>query len=180
MNSLLGARMFLYRPMLGSYLSFRAHGSTEPPDLSDRLGKECAAMSVETAEKIVTLIFYSLEPNESIGVLPWWYRVYYLHMAGTTFLAAMLGDLFTESASKSWHIMLAALHEHEELSQFVPQCITTFETLSERILASQKTVIKNSQGSKLEEVTAGLCFDEFLKDLDLDFNSFLFGPEDVT
>lgn len=180
MNSLLGARMFLYRPMLGSYLSFKAQGSTEPPDLSDRLVKEGAAMSVETAEKIVTLIFDSLEPNESIGVLPWWYRIYYLHMAGTTFLAAMLCDLFTESASKSWYRMLTALREHERLSQFVPQCITTFETLSERILVSQKSVIKNDQDSKLEEATAGFYFNEFLKDLDLDFNSFLFGPDDVT
>jgi hypothetical protein len=30
------------------------------------------------------------KPDESIGILPWWHRVLYLHVAGTTLMAATL------------------------------------------------------------------------------------------
>jgi len=135
-------------------------------------------MCVETAERIVTMILDSTEPNEAIGLLPWWYRVYYLHIAGTTFLAAMLGDLFTESVSQSWNSMLASLREHVHLSIFIPQCIATFQTLSERILETRNPRL-NGGDSALGDDTAGLCFDDLFKDFDLDFNSFLFGIEDL-
>jgi hypothetical protein len=136
-------------------------------------------MCVETAERIVTMILDSIEPNETIGILPWWYRVYYLHVAGTTFLAAMLGDLFTESVSQSWNSMLTSLREHVHLSIFIPQCITTFETLSERILKTRNPNINNGRDSALGDDTFGLCFDDLFQDLDLDFNSFIFGIEDL-
>jgi hypothetical protein len=74
-------------------------------------------MCVETAQKLTSLIIETLEPNQPMGLLPWWYRVYYLHIAGTNFLAAMFdADLFTTSVSQSWRDVLSALRAHEHLS----------------------------------------------------------------
>lgn len=162
--------------MLARYFSKQSHSNST--GLSPRLLRECAVMCVEMAEKIVTMILDSIESNEAIGLLPWWYRVYYLHIAGITFLAAMLGDLFTESVSQSWNSMLTSLREHVHLSIFIPQCIATFETLSQRILETRNPSVNSGGDSALDDDTAGLCFDDLFKDLDLDFSSFLFGIED--
>ncbi|KAJ5364248.1 uncharacterized protein N7496_009961 [Penicillium cataractarum] len=141
---LLGTRIFLYRPMLARYFSMKSsdQASTDIPSLSDRLFKECAGICVETAQKIVSMILDSLEPNVSMGLLPWWYRVYYLHIAGTTFLAAMLSDLFTESVSQSWHSMLTGLREHKHLS-FASQLLKRSQSgfLKREILISIKVEI---------------------------------------
>lgn len=156
--------------MLARY--FSKQPASTSTGLSPRLLRECAVMCVETAARIVTMIINSLDPNEAIGVLPWWYRVYYLHVAGTTFLAAMLGDLFTESVLQSWNSMLTSLREHMHLSTFIPQCIATFETLSERILETRNPNVNHGGGSALDAITPGLCGDDVFKDFDLDFSSY--------
>ncbi|OKO93840.1 hypothetical protein PENSUB_12119 [Penicillium subrubescens] len=92
----------------------------------------------------------------------------------------MLGDLFTESVLQSWNSMLTTLREHAHLSTYIPQCIATFETLSERILETRNPHVNNGVDSALDDYTAGLCFDDLFKDFDLDFNSFIFGIEDLS
>lgn len=164
--------------MLTRYFSKQSPSTST--GLSSRLLRECAVMCVETAERIVTMILDSIEPNEAIGLLPWWYRVYYLHIAGTIFLAAMLGDLFTESVLQSWNSMLTSLREHVHLSTFIPHCIRTFETLSARILETRNPNVNHCEDSPPDNDTAGLCFDDIFKDFDLDFNSFIFGIKDLS
>lgn len=136
-------------------------------------------MCVEAAHQITSLIVETPEPDESMGLLPWWYRIYYLHIAGTNFLAAMFGsDLFTESVSHSWHNVLSALRVHEHLSTYVPQCIRTFETLSTRILETRYSNPDGSGNATLEE-TSGLFGDDIFQDMGFDFDSFLYGTEDI-
>ncbi|KAF4231743.1 hypothetical protein CNMCM6805_010332 [Aspergillus fumigatiaffinis] len=183
---LLHSRIVLYRPMLAHLYSMKSHPATIrsqpiPPTLSDRLLRECAGMCVETAQKLTSLIIETLEPNQPMGLLPWWYRVYYLHIAGTNFLAAMFdADLFTTSVSQSWRDVLSALRAHEHLSMYVPQCIRTFELLSTRILETQYPTPDVTGGLPLEEATSGSLFDHIFQDLGFDCDSFLFGMEDFT
>lgn len=148
--------------------------------LSDRLLRECAGMCVEAAQKVTSLIIETLEPDESMGLLPWWYRIYYLHIAGTNFLAAMFGsDLFTESVAQSWHNVMSVLRAHEHLSTYVPQCIRTFETLSTRTLETRYPNPDGSGDVLLEEGTSGFFFDDIFKDVGFDFDNFLFDTEDI-
>ncbi|EAW06502.1 putative transcription factor [Aspergillus clavatus NRRL 1] len=183
---LLHSRIFLYRPLLARFYSMRSHTATatapqtsHPPSLSDRLLRECAGMCVEAAQKVTSLVIAALEPNEPMGLLPWWYRIYYLHIAGTNFLAAMFGaDLFTESVAQSWRDVLAALRAHEHLSTYVSQCIRTFETLSTRILETRYPT-PESGALPLEAGTSGLLFDDIFQDAGFDFDAFLFGMEEI-
>lgn len=137
-------------------------------------------MCVEAAQKVTSLIIETLEPDESMGLLPWWYRIYYLHIAGTNFLAAMFGsDLFTEPVSQSWHDVLSALGAHEHLSTYVQQCIQTFETLSTRMLEARYPDPNGSWDVPLEDETSGIFFDNIFQDVGFDFDNFLFGMEDI-
>ncbi|RAL02586.1 putative transcription factor [Aspergillus ibericus CBS 121593] len=132
---LLHTRICLHRPMLARYsLKSKtpppAHTSN-PPSLSDRLLRESATICIEAAQTITSLILEVHNPEEPIGLLPWWYRIYYLHIAGTIFLAAMFSsELFTISVSQSWKQVMSSLRAHEHLSTYIPQCIRTFETFS--------------------------------------------------
>jgi hypothetical protein len=171
--------------MLARFYSMKSRtgivqATSNPPSLSDRLLKECAEMCVEAAQKVTSLIIETLEPDESMGLLLWWYRIYYLHIAGTNFLAAMSGsDLFTESVSQSWHNVMSALRAYEHLGTYVQQCIRTFETLSTRILETRYPNPDGSGGVLLEEGTSGFFFDDIFQDMGFDFDNFLFGTEDI-
>lgn len=172
--------------MLARFYSVRSHTAavqvaSNPPSLGDRVLRECAGMCVEAAQKVTSLIIDTLEPDEPMGLLPWWYRIYYLHIAGTSFLAAMFGsDLFTESVSQSWHSAMSALRAHDHLSTYVPQCIRTFETLSTRILQTRYTNPDGSGNVPLEEGASSFSFDDIFQDVGFDFDNFLFGTEDIT
>ena len=134
-------------------------------------------MCVEAAQKLTSLVIETLEPDESVGLLPWWYRIYYLHIAGTNFLAAMfVSDLFTEPVSQSWHNVMSAFRAHEHLSRYVQQCIQTFETLSTRILEARYPNPNGNGDISFEQGTSGFSFED---DLGFDFDSFIFGMEDI-
>ncbi|KAK8122661.1 hypothetical protein PG984_011331 [Apiospora sp. TS-2023a] len=106
---LLHTRIFLHQHLLARFYSMKSHAVATPTtrtpssNLSDRLLRDCSGLCVESAQALVTLIVETLEPGEPLGLLPWWYRVYYLHIAGITFLAAMLTqELYTESVAQAW------------------------------------------------------------------------------
>ncbi|KAK2608940.1 hypothetical protein QQS21_002516 [Conoideocrella luteorostrata] len=183
---LLHTRIFLYRPLLARFYSVKTHTPTAgPPEsrksssLSDRLLKECAAMCVETAQRVTSLIIDTLEPGESIGLLPWWYRIYYLHIAGITFLAAMFTpELFDESISQSWRDVMSTLRSHVHLSAYVQQCIAIFETLSTRILETRKPKSDGGESVQPDEGADDFLMEDIFQDFGLDFNNYLFGTDD--
>ena len=136
-------------------------------------------MCVEAAQSLTSLIIESLEPDQSIGLIPWWYRIFYLHIAGTTFLAAMFGpELFTESVSQSWNDTISALRAHEHLSRYVQQCIRTFECLSTKILETRLPKRDSSFEIPLD-VHDEFCLDNIFPDEGLNFDNFLFGVDDI-
>jgi hypothetical protein len=153
--------------------------TSDPSSLSDRLLKECAGMCIEAAQRVTSLIIETIEPDQSMGILPWWYRIYYLHIAGINFLAAMFSpDLFTEPVSQSWDSVMSALRAHEHLSMFVQQCIETFETLSARIMESQHPAPTSNNNVALGKGAGGF-FNDIFQGENFDFDNFLFNAEDI-
>ncbi|PWY80813.1 hypothetical protein BO94DRAFT_520762 [Aspergillus sclerotioniger CBS 115572] len=171
---LLHTRIYLHRPMLARHYTVKSHPApvcTTPPSLSDRLLQDSATICIETARSITSLILETHDPNEPIGLLPWWYRIYYLHIAGTIFLAAMFGsDLFTTAVSQSWDQVMFALRAHEHLSTYVQQCVWTFESLSRRVLDAD---VPSQKG------IAGSFFDDIFQEVGFDFDNYLFGGQDT-
>lgn len=167
--------------MLARFCSFNssaAQTTTSSITLSDRVIRECAAMCIEAAQRLTLLVIETLEPNSPVGLLPWWYRVYYLHIAGINFLAAMFtSDLFTESVSKSWDTVMAALRAHNHLSGYVQECIWSFEMLSARALEAKlpKSCLNSVGGGNGDGVIPSESFlvDTLFQDIGFDFDDFL-------
>ncbi|CRG86535.1 putative transcriptional regulatory protein C757,04 [Talaromyces islandicus] len=171
------------RPMLARFYSLKSRtmtGETSiPPSLSDRLLRQWAGMCIEAAQKLISLVIETLEPANPIGILPWWHRIFYLHMGGINFLAAMFEpDLFTESVSQSWQDVLSALRAHDHLSTYVQQCIRTFETLSTRILQARHSIPDASSDVPFDEGSSGSFFDDLFQTMSCDFDSFPLGVDD--
>lgn len=133
-------------------------------------------MCVDAAQAVSSVVIETLEPDQPIGILPWGTRIYYLHIAGVIFLAAMIGDLFTDSVSRSWQDILVALRAHVHLSTYVQQCVWMFEALAEKI---SRTNCRLLQGGEPLMEGAGCCFDDVFQDFGLDFDEFLFRTEGV-
>ncbi|KAL2844398.1 fungal-specific transcription factor domain-containing protein [Aspergillus pseudodeflectus] len=213
-------RIFLYRPMLARIYSMASTPSTNSSPsslctprptsatctLNHRLLHNAATMCLEAAQRIATLIVETLQHDqaqaEPIGLLPWWYRLYYLHIAGANFLAAMISrELFTESVARSWEDVLGALRAHEHLCGYAVQCGRTFEMLARRIRrvgggggGDGGLGVGTFEGSvggagtnasagadvgasslEMDESPPGISFDELFQDIDFDMDGFLFG-----
>ncbi|KAL2848398.1 fungal-specific transcription factor domain-containing protein [Aspergillus pseudoustus] len=181
-------RIFLFRPMLARFYSMKPVSptpSTVAPSLSSPLLREGATLCIEAAQQIASLVLETMTaPAESVGILPWWYRIYFLHIAGSNFLAAMFRpELFTASVARSWDSVLLALRAHENLSLYITNCIHTLEALAAKINGTALHNIHNNlphEGSHLEQgrLAPELCFDDIFQDMNFDFDSFVFGAGD--
>jgi hypothetical protein len=182
---LMHTRIFMHRPILARFYSMRSHTAATPPGergptLSDRLFRECAGLCVDSAQALASLIIETLKPGESLGLLPWWYRIYYLHIAGTTFLAAMfVSNLYTDSVAQSWSSVISALREHQHLSAYVPECIYTFETLAARILKPQSLGFFDNIKTAFGDDDFSFVFDDLFYDTGLDFDKFVYSNDNV-
>lgn len=170
--------------MLARLYSLKSHTAAEatfrPPVIGDRVLIEGARMCAETAQDVTSMVIKTNDPHEPMGLFPWWYRIYYLHLAGITFLAAMFEpSLFTEMMRQSWQSLMSALRAHEHLSSYIPQCIQTFESLSTSILGAQHHRPEAGADIPLGEGISSFSFDDMFQDLDFDLDSFLFGTEDI-
>lgn len=159
----------------------RGHALTVPtpqapsssPTMSDRLLRECASMCLEAAQQVTSLIAETFNPTEPIGILPWWYRVYYLHIAGIHFLAAMFdSDLFTPTVEASWRQVLVILRAHQHLSLYIQQCVRTFETLAARILNAPNPNLEGNCGTHVEEDEPGFFLGDMFQDALFDLGDF--------
>ncbi|KAF5139451.1 Sorbicillinoid biosynthetic cluster transcription factor sor3 [Metarhizium anisopliae] len=138
--------------------------------ISDRLLQECARICLE----VTSLIAEIQDPSELMIILPWWYRVYYLRIAGTHFLAAMFAsNLFTLSIEQSFYQVLTTLKAHEHLSLNLHQCAQTFKTLSTRILNTRCSNSANHGAMPLDEAASGLFLYNIFQDVNFDLDDFL-------
>lgn len=167
--------------MLVRIYLLKSHAASFPaisktPTLSHRLQRECARMCLEAAQQITSLIVEHLLLKNRIGILPWWYRIYYLHIAGTHFLAAMFdSELFTPDIEKSWYQVLEALRAHEHLSLYVKQCIQTFETLSAKIRDPSPTYLDADHHITSSQKQCAFFLDDLFQDVNFQMDDILFG-----
>ncbi|KAJ5710584.1 hypothetical protein N7488_004740 [Penicillium malachiteum] len=178
---LLHSRIYLHRPILAHFYSMKNEFQLKSSDfsgLSERVLREGARMCVEAGQAVTSLIVETLNVGDNIGIIPWWTRIYYLHIAGTIFLAAMVrSELFTDSISQSWQLVLTTLRAHAHLSIYVQRCIWTFEALPARI-SQTDCMTSQSEGEHLIDGPES-HFDDIFEDVQFDFDEFLFGTEDT-
>jgi hypothetical protein len=146
--------------------------------LEDRFLINCASLCVENAQKMIDLVLEQYKPEGTTIVLCWWHRVFYLHVASTILVGAMLrADLFTQSVSQSWNGAMSTLRSHEHLCPFVPQCVANFESLASKISV---TFLPGSSGQVLpSEGVSNIYFQDIFQDMAFDPDNFLFGKEDM-
>lgn len=179
---LLHARIHLFRPMLARLCLPQPQEVTSysaGEGLGDRMLQDGAFLCIETAHKMVDLVSEHNKPDQAIGVLPWWHRILYLHVAGNILVAAMLrADLFTPMGSQYWTKAISALRAHESLSPYVQHCVETFQTLSSKI-----SELHNPAGGSqfpLPDESLNTYFQDVFQDIGFDTENFLFGKEDMS
>jgi hypothetical protein len=181
---LLHGRIHLFRPMLARFcLSNPPSTSASSLDqgLKDRVSHQCASLCIQNAQRMIDLIQEYQKADGTIGIIPWWYRVFYLHIAGTILIAASLRtEIFTPLVSQSWNKAMEALHVHEHLSPFVQQCVTTFQTLSGKIRDSHPHQQKGMGEVPTTEAVSTSYFHDAFLDMGFDPDNFLFGKEDMS
>lgn len=128
------ARVLLFRPMLCRFCRgySPAEGPPAPVDrrLGDHILQDCAMLCVESAKKLITLVCDNYRSSAAIGILPWWYRVFYLYAASQILIAAMLrADVFAPMVSDSWYQAMSAFSAHEYLSPAVTEYSLAFQQL---------------------------------------------------
>jgi len=138
--------------------------------LEDRLTQSCASLCVECAQEMVSVIQRYHNSQESFGILPWWQRLFYLHVAGTILMAAMLrADFYTPSVSNSWAQVMEALRAHEHLGPFIGQCISSFQLLAGKIAKAHHPGADKDEGD-----LATSYFHDILQD-----DNFFAGMDDM-
>jgi hypothetical protein len=136
----------LVRYCLSSRIPVTKGVSPSDTGLGGRILRDCATLCVENMQKVISLVDQCgrhsgrvTTDGARMGLVPWWYRIFYLHVAGTVLIAAALQpSLHTQSVSESWGCTMAPLRSHEHLSPFVSQCVATFETLWSRVVMQQQ------------------------------------------
>ena len=72
------------------------------------------------------------------GVLPWWYRFFYLHLASQHLIAAMMrSDVFQHMAKDYWEQAMSTLCAYEHLSPSITGCISSFRTMWQKLIDMQ-------------------------------------------
>jgi hypothetical protein len=146
--------------------------------LEDHFLINCASLCVENAQKMIALVLEQYKPDGTTIVLSWWHRIFYLHVASTILVGAMLrADLFTQSVSQSWNGAMSTLRSHEHLCPFVPQCVANFESLASKISVTCHT--GSSSQVPPSEGVSNIYFQDVFQDMAFDPDNFLFGKEDM-
>lgn len=167
--------------MLARYCSTNQSNepTTKTRNLNERVVKDCAELCIENAQAMISLVQKVHTPGETFGITIWWTRIFYLHLAGTILIAAMLrADLFTASVSQSWDTAMHLLRAHAHLSPSIQQCVTMFSTLSSKIIEVHSPVTRPLAHQDGMEASNNYFHDLF-QDTEFDLDNSLFGMEDM-
>ncbi|PVH87582.1 hypothetical protein DL98DRAFT_581591 [Cadophora sp. DSE1049] len=170
---LLHARIVLFRPLLARLCLSPNRESQD--ELSSRLKlgleRDGGALCIQAAQDMIAVVV-ACTKSEIAGILPWWHRIFYLHIAGTILIAAMLReDLWTLAAKQCWESTMSAFHAMEHLNPFVKQCVEHFQMLSCKVLETHQ--------SSTDVPVDGIYFQDIFRDIGFDQDSYCFGKEDM-
>ncbi|GIJ89473.1 hypothetical protein Asppvi_008415 [Aspergillus pseudoviridinutans] len=131
-------RIMLLRPLMSrfclSHLQTHQVSPAAETSIGDRVLQTCATVCVENAQKLITLIRECSRPDMT-GLIPWWYRIFYLRIAMLHLVAAMLrSDVFGTVASESWNTAVSVFGSHEHLSLSVRRCLNKLQMMWQRVI----------------------------------------------
>ncbi|GFF95317.1 uncharacterized transcriptional regulatory protein C1F7.11c [Aspergillus udagawae] len=131
-------RIMLLRPLMARFcLSHLQTHQVSPPaetSIGDPVLETCATICVENAQKLITLIQECSRPDRT-GLIPWWYRIFYLRIAMLHLVAAMLRpDVFGTMVSESWNTAVCVLGSHEHLSLSARRCLDKLQMMWQRVV----------------------------------------------
>ncbi|KAJ5323217.1 hypothetical protein N7476_001817 [Penicillium atrosanguineum] len=197
LDSIHHTRILLFRPMLARFCLSQSNldssivSTSSPANLSDRVLESCAAICIESASRLISIVSESWQgsvnyPAGSIDppLLPWWFRIFYLHVASQHLIAAMLrADLFASLVTESWSSAMTALRAHEHISPSVQRCIAAFERMWSKVMKIQTGLSDGTIGQELQSATLGIGpetdhidVDEFMQDILRGFESNVESP----
>ncbi|KAB8222728.1 hypothetical protein BDV33DRAFT_201157 [Aspergillus novoparasiticus] len=117
-------RIVLLRPTMAHFClpHFQPQKSNEP-SLADHITQTHATLCVTNAQKLIALI-QTCSQQGNTGLIPWWYRIFFLYIAMQHLIAAMLRpDVFATVVLESWNTAVSVLGAHEHLSPSVGKCL---------------------------------------------------------
>ncbi|KAF7619593.1 hypothetical protein AFLA_001218 [Aspergillus flavus NRRL3357] len=117
-------RIILLRPTMAHFcLPHPQPQKPNEPSLADHITQTHATLCVTNAQKLITLI-QTCSQQDNPGLIPWWYRVFFLYIAMQHLIAAMLRpDVFATVVVESWNTAVSVLSAHEHLSLSVGRCL---------------------------------------------------------
>ncbi|GFF48679.1 hypothetical protein IFM58399_08361 [Aspergillus lentulus] len=135
---LVHTRIMFLRPVIARLCL--SHGQTQKvprpaeTSVSDHVLEACATLCVNNAQKLIMLVQECSRPDRT-GLIPWWYRVFYLYIAMQHLIAAMLRpDLFGTLVPKSWNTAVSVFSAHEHLSLSVRRCLNKLQMMWQRVI----------------------------------------------
>ncbi|KAI3318549.1 fungal-specific transcription factor domain-containing protein [Xylariaceae sp. AK1471] len=180
---LLHVRIFLFRPILWYLCLSQPQGKvvdSANQSLEGSMMRQCVTLCIESAQKMIALIYSHQKPGADIGIMPWWNRIFYVYIAATILTAAMLRpEFYTSNASLAWDQVMFILDTHEHLSPFIRQSRAAFQTLSRKILDTHypSSGTGPTQPREMEQPQAYLP--DVFPDVGLDATNFLLGMDDI-
>lgn len=130
---------------------------------------------MENAQKVIDLVVEDWTPGGPTGILPWWYRVFYLWIATLHVIAAMLRpEVFESVVSNHWEKAISLLTAHEHFGQFLPETILSFRSMWEKVME-----IRNPPDNQVPPADA---FQDVFQHMGLEAPNLIynFGVEDIT
>jgi len=169
------ARILLFRPIFVRFCLSSPTPTGHVPDLEHRILQGCAMLCVENAQKVIDLVAEDWKSDNPIGILPWWYRVFYLWIATLHVIAAMMRpESFDSVVSGHWEKAISLLSAKEHLCQFLPETVANFRSMWEKVM--------RIQNAPENEVPPADAFQDVFQHMGLEAPNLMygFGTEDMT
>ncbi|KAH1497128.1 hypothetical protein KXX52_001448 [Aspergillus fumigatus] len=116
----------------------------------DRILETCATLCVDNAQKLIMLVQECSRPDKT-GLIPWWYRVFYIYIAMQHLIAAMLRpDLFGTVVPESWNTAVSVLSAHERLSPSVRRCLNKLQMMWQTVIDIQSPPTHEAAPSSMD------------------------------
>lgn len=173
------ARILLFRPMLARLCLTPQCKTSENNSLHGHLLQSCASLCVENTARMLSLVCETCATTP--GLLPWWYRVFYLFVSSQHLLAAMLRpEVFGAQVYELWGTASLNLAAHEHLSPAVKHCSSNFTRLAQRIRNTHSSTEFASTDHASADAQEEGAFQDIFQQFGFDLDGRLFDFEDST
>ncbi|RHZ64934.1 transcription factor domain-containing protein [Aspergillus thermomutatus] len=172
-------RIMLLRPIMARFCISNLQAPKAPTSaeagLGDRFSQTCATLCVENAQKLVALI-QECSRSDRTGLVPWWYRIFYLYIAMQHLITAMLRpDVFGTAVLEPWNTAVSVLGAHEHLSPSVRRCLNSFQMMWQRVIDIHRPPTQDARPSRADR---NMGLHDVFQHLGFDAQIPLFGLED--